>query len=133
MAVVDGQAKMEAASKAMEELLTQHPNVRCVFGINDDTAKGINAAFHAHIPAYSTDDVCIIGFDADKSCRRLINGDEYIKASVAANTDVIGTVCIDTALGLIAGGKVPDWVEVKGAQFLISKENIKDYLAGMDK
>ncbi len=129
VAVVDGQAKMEAASKATEEVLTKYPNIRCVFGINDDTAKGANAAFHAHAPALKTEDICIIGFDADKSCRKLIGDDEYIKASVAANTDVIGSVCIDTALNLITGKDVPQWVEVKGAQFLVSKENISQYLS----
>lgn len=122
VAVVDAQAKMETALTTTENILAEHPNVRCIFGINDDSAKGANEAFHNL--GFDTNDVCIIGFDADRGCRKLIAGDEYIKASVAADTDIIGAVCIDTAIEKIEGGMLPEWVEVEGAQYLVSKENI---------
>ncbi len=122
VAVVDAQAKMETALTTTESILGEYPNVRCIFGINDDSAKGANEAFHNL--GFDTDEVCIIGFDADRGCRKLIAGDEYIKASVAADTDIIGAVCIDTAIRKIEGGVIPEWVEVEGAQYLVSKENI---------
>ena len=124
VAVVDAQAKMETALTTTENILAAHPNVRCVFGINDDSAKGANEAFHNL--GFDTDEVCVIGFDADRGCRKLIAGDEYIKASVAADTDIIGAVCIDTAIKKIEGSVLPDWVEVEGAQYIVSKENIAE-------
>ena len=124
VAVVDAQAKMETALTTTESILEEHPNVRCIFGINDDSAKGANEAFHNL--NFDTNEVCIIGFDADRGCRKLIAGDEYIKASVAADTDIIGAVCIDTAIRKIEGGALPEWVEVEGAQYLVSKENITE-------
>ena len=123
--VVDAQAKLETAMAATEKILKEYPNVRCIFGVNDDSAKGANAAFHSM--DISTDAVCIIGFDADQGCRRLIAGDEYIKASVAADTDIIGAMCIDTAIRKLCGEELPEWVEVHGAQYLVTKENISIY------
>ena len=124
VAVIDAQAKMETALAATKRVLEEHPDVRCIFGINDDSAKGANEAFHNL--EFNTDEVCIIGFDADRGCRKLIAGDEYIKASVAADTDIIGAVCIDTAIKKIEGYVMEEWVEVEGAQYLVSKENIMD-------
>ncbi len=120
VAVVDAQAKMETARTTTESILAQYPDVRCVFGINDDSAKGANAAFHNL--GFDIEDICVVGFDADRGCRQLIAGDEYIKASVAAETDIIGAVCIDTAIKKIEGAALPDWVEVEGAQYLVTKE-----------
>ncbi len=125
VADVDAQAKMETARAATLNILEEHPDVRCVFGVNDDSAKGANAAFHAL--GLDTSAVCIVGFDADEGCRRLIAGDEYIKASVAADTDIIGTVCIETALKKIEGEELPDWVEVQGAQYLVTQQNALDH------
>ncbi len=123
--IVDAQAKLETAMAATEKILNEYPNVRCIFGVNDDSAKGANAAFHSMDIA--TDAVCIIGFDADQGCRRLIAGDEYIKASVAADTDIIGAMCIETAIRKLGGEELSDWVEVHGAQYLVTKENISLY------
>lgn len=125
VAVVNAQAKMETALAATEKILAEHPDVRCIFGVNDDSAKGANAAFHSM--GISTDEVCIIGFDADQGCRRLIGGDEYIKASVAADTDIIGARCIETAIRKLSGEALPNWVEVQGAQYLVTKANISIY------
>jgi ribose transport system substrate-binding protein len=124
VAVVDAQAKMETALTTTESILEEYPNVRCVFGINDDSAKGANEAFHNL--GFDVSEVCVIGFDADRGCRKLIAGDEYIKASVAADTDIIGAVCIDTAIKKIEKALLPDWVEVQGAQYLVTKENVAE-------
>ena len=121
VADVDAQAKMETARAATLNILEEYPGVSCVFGVNDDSAKGANAAFHAM--GRETEEICVVGFDADEGCRRLIAGDEYIKASVAADTDIIGTVCIETALQKIEGNALPDWVEVQGAQYLVTQNN----------
>ena len=121
---MDAQAKMETALTTTESILEAYPNVRCVFGINDDSAKGANEAFHNL--GFDVDEICVIGFDADRGCRKLIAGDEYIKASVAADTDIIGAVCINTAIEKIENALLPDWVEVQGAQYLVSKENIAE-------
>ena len=124
VADVDAQAKMETARAATLNILKEYPGVSCVFGVNDDSAKGANAAFH--YLNYDTSSVCIVGFDADEGCRRLIAGDEYIKASVAADTDIIGANCIETAIRKIEGEKLSEWVEVEGAQYLVTQKNAMD-------
>lgn len=127
---VDTKAKYETASKTMEDLLEQNPDIRCVFGINDDSAKGANAAFeNTDIPA---EEVCILGFDADKGATKLISAGRYLKGSVAADTDKIAETCLITALKLIRGESVPDWVEVQDAQYLISQENVAGFLSKID-
>lgn len=130
VAIADGQAKMETANKIMTELLAANPEIRCVFGINDDTIKGANMAYH------ETDldpaKVCLIGFDADRSTRLLIRNNEFVKASVAAQTAEISKACIDTAIRMIEGGSAGQWVEVKNAQYLVTTENISEYLDGAD-
>jgi ribose transport system substrate-binding protein len=119
---VDTKAKYETASKAMEDLLEENPAIRCVFGINDDSAKGANAAYeNTDIPP---EEVCILGFDADQGATKLISAGRYLKGSVAADTDKIAETCLVTALQLINGEPVPDWVEVQDAQYLISQENV---------
>ena len=125
VAVIDAQAKMETAMKTMEDILQSHPDVKVVFGINDDSAKGANMAFQA--TNLNPNDICVMGFDADKGCRKLINGEQFVKGSVAADTDVIGKVCIETAIKKIEGVNLPDWVRVDGAQYLVNKENISQY------
>jgi ABC-type sugar transport system substrate-binding protein len=126
VAIEDGQAKLETANKAMAELLTAHPDIRCVFGINDDTIKGANMAYHE--TGIDPDEVCLIGFDADRSTRLLINNHDYVKASVAARTAEISQACIDSAIRMIEGGQIQDWVEVIDAQYLITQENISEHL-----
>ncbi len=119
--IADGQAKFESSYQAMLEILEHHPDVRCVFGINDDTARGINKAFHStRLPV---EDVCVIGFDADNSTIQLIDGkDEYIKASVKADTDIIARSCIDNSLKMMNGEQIPNWIEVSDAQYIYSAD-----------
>ena len=123
---IDGKAKMETAVKAMEDILKDYPNVRCVFGINDDSAKGANEAFE--ILNFTTEDVCILGFDADNGAKKLINGHRYLKGSVMADTDKIADACIDTAIKKIKKSEaLPEWINVKDAQYLITQENVSKY------
>ncbi|WP_291300485.1 substrate-binding domain-containing protein [Desulfosporosinus sp. BICA1-9] len=126
VADVDAKAKMETAMKTMEDVLQANSNVKVIFGINDDSAKGANAAFQA--TKLKPEDICILGFDADSGVRKLIKGNEFVKGSVAADTDIIGKACIETAIKKIKKETLPDWVRVEGAQYLVNKENIDKYL-----
>ncbi|KJS50554.1 substrate-binding domain-containing protein [Desulfosporosinus sp. BICA1-9] len=126
VASIDGKAKLETAMKAMEDILQKYPHVRCVFGINDDSAKGANAAYEGTI--IPPEDVCIIGFDADLGTKKMINAHRYIKGSVYADTEKIAEACINAALNKIRGEKnTQNWINVIGAQFLITQENISKY------
>jgi ribose transport system substrate-binding protein len=118
----DGHAVMEKAMKVMEDVLQAHPNVRVVFGINDDSAVGATMAFKSAKVAPET--VCVVGFDASQGARRLIQSDSGLRASVAAQCDPIGRAVIDTAQKLIAKQPVAEWVEVPNAQYLVTVENV---------
>ena len=121
VAKVDTKAKFETSEKAMSDLLLEYPEIRCVFAINDDSAKGANSVFENL--GYPTDEICIIGFDADNGARKLIKNDRYLKASVAADTDMIANACINAAIKKISHESLPDWLEVKGAQYLFTTES----------
>ena len=125
-AVVDAKAKYETSAQVMYNLLVEYPDIRCVFGINDDSAKGANSVFEEG--GYPSDDVCIIGFDADEGARKLIRTGKCFKASIAADTEKIAECCIETALKRIAGEDVGEWVEVKNAQYLITIDNVNEFM-----
>lgn len=118
----DGHAVMEKALKVMEDVLQAHPNVRVVFGINDDSAIGATMAFKSAKVDPKT--VCVVGFDASQGARRLIQSNSGLRASVAAQCDPIGRAAIDTAKKLIEKQSVPEWVEVPNAQYLVTVENV---------
>ncbi len=119
----DGHAVMEKAMKVMEDVLQAHPDVRVVFGINDDSAIGATMAFKSAKIAPET--ICVVGFDASQGARRLIQSGSGLRASVAAQCDPIGRAVIDTAVKLIGKQPVASWVEVPNAQYLVTVENVE--------
>ncbi|MBR4078668.1 MAG: substrate-binding domain-containing protein [Christensenellaceae bacterium] len=122
VAVKDGQAKSEISYQETLEVLSEHPNVRCIFGINDDTARGINKAFHfTQLP---TANVCVIGFDADVSTQRLIDSqNEYLKASVMADPQIIAQACIDSALWKINNKTSDQRIDISSSQYMYTGQN----------
>lgn len=129
VSVIDAGATMEGALTTMEDMLQAFPNIRCVFGINGDSAKGANSAFEQ--TTINPDDVCILGFDADAGELKVISEGGFCKASVAAVGTIIGATCIDAAIRKIEGEDLGEWVEVDAsAQFLVTPENIDQHYSG---
>jgi ABC-type sugar transport system substrate-binding protein len=123
---VDCKATMEGALKTAEDILQAHPDINIMFGINGDSAKGAAAAYES--AGTDPSKICVCGFDADEGERKIIYEKGYIKASVAADGNIIGADAIDAAIRKIEGADLGKWVKVRDeAQYLVTSENIDKY------
>ena len=87
MAVVasqDAGGKREKALRVMEDMLQAHPDLKGVFGINDDSALGALSA----IEAARRGDIVVIGYDATPDARAAIARGSALKALESGSTDV---------------------------------------------
>ena len=69
VAELSAEGKRDKAARVMEDLIQAHPDLRGVFGINDDSALGALAAIEA---AGKLDQVKIVGYDATPEARARI-------------------------------------------------------------
>lgn len=69
VAELSAEGKRDRAVRVMEDILQSHPDLRGVFGINDDSALGALAAIEA---AGKLDQVKIVGYDATPEARAKI-------------------------------------------------------------
>jgi ribose transport system substrate-binding protein len=105
VADVDAGGERAKADSAMSDVLQSNPNVKGVFGINDDSALGAASAIKA---AGLTGKIAIVGYDATPEARTAIkNGVMYGDAIQYPRQ--IGKLTIDTIHDYFAG-KVPSKV-----------------------
>jgi ribose transport system substrate-binding protein len=93
----------------MEDTLQSRPDIKGVFGINDDSALGALSA----IEAAGRKDIVVIGYDGTPDARRAILRGSPLKADVIQHPKVIGKTAIETIGRHFAGAKVPAVVPVK--------------------
>jgi ribose transport system substrate-binding protein len=98
---VDGGGERARASSATEDLLQSHPNLKGIFGINDDSALG---AAKAVIAAGKKGTIAIVGYDATPEARTAIkDGDMY--GDAIQHPDQIGSMTIDAIHDSLNGTK----------------------------
>jgi ribose transport system substrate-binding protein len=102
----DGQRARAMA--AMEDMLQAHPDVKGVFGINDDSALGALSV----LQAAGRKDIAIVGYDATPEARAAIARGSALKADVVQDPKKIGMTAIDMIAQHLAGGQVPPLVAV---------------------
>jgi len=112
----DGQRAKAMA--AMEDMLQAHPDIKGVFGINDDSALGALAV----LEAAGRKDVVVVGFDATPDAQRAIRAGGPLKADVAQQPRKIGRTAIEMIARHLAGEKVPALVSVDVA--LVDQESL---------
>jgi ABC-type sugar transport system substrate-binding protein len=105
----DGQRAKAMA--AMEDMLQAHPDLRGVFGINDDSALGAVAV----LDALGRRDIAVVGYDATPEARRAIRSGGPLKADVVQHPYQIGRTTIDLVARHLAGEAVPPLVHVEVA------------------
>lgn len=96
------------AMSIMEDMLQAHPNLRGVFGINDDSALGALSV----IEASKRGDVVIVGFDATVEAQQAVKRGSALKADIAQHPVEIGTRAIDVVARHLKGESVPSTVAV---------------------
>jgi ribose transport system substrate-binding protein len=113
LAEVPAWGQRAKATSVMEDLLVRLPNVRGVFGINDDSALGALAAVSA---AGKAGKIVIVGYDASPEAREamkrgLIFGDtiQYPRK--------MGELTISAVRDHFAGKKLPAWIPVETGVF----------------
>jgi ribose transport system substrate-binding protein len=103
----DGQRARAMA--VMEDMLQANPDLKGVFGINDDSALGATAV----LDAAGRKDVVVVGFDATPEAQAAIRAGGPLKADVAQHPRTIGRTAIEMIAKHLAGEQVPPLVAVE--------------------
>lgn len=94
--------------EVMENILQSQPEIDAVFAHNDEMALGAIEA----IKASGRDDIIVVGFDATDDAVASVEAGE-MAATVAQQPDLIGEIGIETALKVLMGESVEDYVPVE--------------------
>jgi ribose transport system substrate-binding protein len=96
----DGQRARAMA--VMEDMLQAHPDLKAVFGINDDSALGAVSV----LEAAGRKDIIVIGFDATAEAQAAIRSGGPLKADVIQYPKVIGKTVMELVARHLAGEPV---------------------------
>lgn len=106
---------------AMEDILTQHPDLKGVFASNDNMALGAVEAIKA---ANLSGQIVVVGFDANPdAAAAIVAGD--MDASIAQNPTNMGKFGVESLLKLINGETLEPVIDT-GTE-LVTEENAAEY------
>ncbi|HEX4825910.1 MAG TPA: substrate-binding domain-containing protein [Candidatus Polarisedimenticolaceae bacterium] len=108
VADVNGQGVRDRALEAASDVLQAHPDLRGIFGINDDSALGALDA----VRQFKRDGIVIVGYDATEPAVDAIKKGEALAADVVQYPKKIGAATIDEIRDHFAGKPVPKVVPV---------------------
>lgn len=100
---VNGDGVRDRAMQAAADVLQAHPQLRAIFGINDDSALGALDA----VADFEREDVIIIGYDATPPACDAILNDRPLKAGIVQYPRKIGEQTIEMIAKYFRGEKVP--------------------------
>ncbi|MBV9848257.1 MAG: substrate-binding domain-containing protein [Armatimonadetes bacterium] len=102
-------AKRENAVPKATDLLTAHPDLNLIFGINDPVALGALSA----LQQANKKDIAVVGFDAIPEAQTYIaSGNSPLKADAIQYPHVIGVTTIDAIVKSLNGEAVPPVIPV---------------------
>jgi len=108
VADVDAGGERAKADSSMGDILQSNPNVKGVFGINDDSALGAVSAIKA---AGATGKIAVVGYDATPEAQAAIKAGTMYGDAIQY-PDKIGALTIDTIHDYFAGKTPPKVVHV---------------------
>lgn len=108
VADVDAGGQRTKADSSMSDILQSNPNVRGVFGINDDSALGAVTAIRA---ANTPNKIAVVGYDATPEARAAIKAGTMYGDAIQYPGQ-IGKLTIDTIADYFAGKTPPPVVKV---------------------
>jgi ABC-type sugar transport system substrate-binding protein len=126
--LVASQTAVWDATKAQDiatAMLTANPDIKAIYSQNDGMGLGVEAAIAAK---GLTGKVFLVGTDGIPEAKKDIAAGTYT-ATVSERPTTEGKTGVDVALWLLAGKKVPGWVNVPA--FVVDSSNVKTYLTGM--
>jgi ribose transport system substrate-binding protein len=92
------------AHEKMQNMLQKHPDLRGVFGINDDSALGALAAIRA---SRGHENIVIVGYDATPEARKEILAGSQLRADSVQYPKVMGEVACQIVALHLQGDPVP--------------------------
>jgi ribose transport system substrate-binding protein len=122
VAVQPANSERALGMQVMENMLTSHPDVRAVFGTNDQMALGAMQAIAAR---HLTGKIVLVGFDATREALRAIEAGE-MNAVMAQYPERIGKRAIEEAIKAARGLPVEKRIDIGTA--LVTKENVGEFL-----
>jgi ribose transport system substrate-binding protein len=105
---LNGGGVRDKALKAADDMLQGNPNIKGIFGINDDSALGALSAAEAR----GRNDMVIVGYDAIPEAVKAIQRGSALKADVAQQPKDLGAKTIDAIATHFAGGQVQKSIAV---------------------
>jgi ribose transport system substrate-binding protein len=116
------QTKAQDIANAM---LTANPDIKAFYSQNDKMALGVAEAIAVK---GLTGKVLLVGTDGIPQAKKEIQQGN-MTATVSEQPTTEGASGVDVALWLLAGKKVPGWVDVPA--FVVDERNVAQYSAGM--
>jgi ribose transport system substrate-binding protein len=108
VAEVDGAGVRDKALKACEDMLSAHPEINVIFGINDDSALGAISALR-NLGRGTSNKELVCGVDASPSAaEELRNPDSAFKLDGGNSPVVMAETAFEILMDVIKGKKVPD-------------------------
>ncbi|HEX7312468.1 MAG TPA: substrate-binding domain-containing protein [Pyrinomonadaceae bacterium] len=107
-AVLNGGGRRDSALKAAEDMLQGNPNLKGIFGINDDSALGALSAAESA----GRKDMVIVGYDAIPEAVKAIQRGSALKADVAQQPRDLGARTIEAISKHFAGSPVEKSISV---------------------
>ena len=108
VSVLNGGGVRDRALKTAEDMLQAHPDIKALFGINDDSALGALMAAEAR----GRKDLVIVGYDATPEAVNAIRRGSQLKADVAQQPRDIGAKTVEAIAAHFGGGQVPATIAV---------------------
>ena len=122
VAVQPANSERALGMQVMENMLTSHPDVKAVFGTNDQMALGAMQAIEAR---HLTGKIVLVGFDATREALRAIAAGE-MNAVMAQYPERIGKRAIEEAIKAARGQPVEKRIDIGTA--LVTKDNVAEFL-----
>jgi ribose transport system substrate-binding protein len=104
-----GEGQRDKALRVTQDLLSAHPDLNGIFGINDDSALGALAAVET---AGLQDKIAIVGFDGTPEAQDAIRAGKALKADIVQHPDAIGKTAIEIVAQFFNGQTPPAEVPV---------------------
>jgi ribose transport system substrate-binding protein len=110
---IDAGGERAKADSSMSDILQSNPNVKGVFGINDDSALGAASAIKA---ANLTGKIAVVGYDATPEARAAIKAGAMYGDAIQS-PEKIGALTIDTIHEYFSGKTPPKVVHVPVGEY----------------
>lgn len=114
----------EISLNVATDAFTAHPDINCIFGINDDSTIGAVEAASAQ--GIDLENLCAVTYGLEGKAGRnaLYNGGAY-KFALASFPEAVGLSCVEAAVAAIEGEELPELYE--SPTVVVPREEFENY------